>query len=339
MANKLQWGLIGTGRIAREFAASLAESSSGELAAIGSRSEQKANEFAQDFPATTHGSYEALLADPAVEAVYISTPHPSHSEWTIKAAEAGKHILCEKPIGLNAREAAASLEAARRHDVFLMEAFMYRIHPQTARLVELIRAKAIGDVQFIRAAFGYNAPFDLQSRVYNHTLAGGGILDVGCYCTSMTRLLAGAASGKEFEEPTAVKAVGIIGAESRVDEFALASLEFPNEILAEISTGVRINLDNNVRIIGTHGSIVIPEPWQPSRRGGFSKIILFKEGIPEEILIESPQRLYTLEADHVARLITEGQRQSPAMSWEDTLGNMRTLDAWRASIGFSYDWE
>ncbi len=338
MANKLQWGLIGTGTIAREFAASLAQSETGELAAIGSRTEQKAAEFARDFPATTHGSYEALLADPAVEAVYISTPHPSHAEWTVKAAEAGKHILCEKPLAMNFAEASASIEAARRNNVFLMEAFMYRSHPQTARLVELLRDKAIGDVQFVRAAFSYRMD-DPKSRALDHALGGGGILDVGCYCASMARLVAGAASGKEFENPTAVKAVGIIGAGSRVDEFTIASLEFPNQILGEIATGVRIVLDNNVRIVGTQGSILVPEPWQPSRYGGFSKIILFKNGIPEEVLIESPKRLYALEADHVARQIAEGRRQSPAMPWDDTLGNMKTLDAWRASIGLAYDWE
>src|SRR5437773_937364 len=124
MSTKLKWGLLGTGAIARKFAKGLLESKTGALVAIGSRSEHSARKFAEDFPAACHGSYEALLADPNVEVVYISTPHPMHAEWAIKAAAAGKHILCEKPLTMNHAEALAVVEAARRHDVFLMEAFM-----------------------------------------------------------------------------------------------------------------------------------------------------------------------------------------------------------------------
>ena len=332
MNNKLQWGVIGTGTIARKFATGLKQSKTGELAAIGSRSNHSALEFAKDFPASCHGSYEALLADPRVQAVYVSTPHPAHAEWAIRAAEAGKHVLCEKPLAMNHHEAQAMIDAARRHRVFLMEAFMYRCHPQTLRLAELIRQKVIGEVKLIRATFSFNFPFDPQSRLLNAELGGGGILDVGCYCASMVRLIAGAVSGKPFMDPSEVKGTGHIGS-TGVDEYAIASLKFPNAVVAQIAAGVQLELENNVRIVGTEGSILVPSPWvMNGNEAGFTKILVFKSHIPEEIVIESDRGLYALEADHVAEQIAQGHAQSPLVSWEDSLGNMRMLDIWRSQI-------
>ena len=156
MSSTVQWGIIGAGNIARAFARSLANSTTGRLVAVGSRSRQKADRFAAEFNVShAHGSYEALLADDHVQVVYVATPHPHHAEWSIRAAEAGKHILCEKPLALNHAEAMAVIEAAIRYDVFLMEAFMYRCHPQTAKLVELLRNSVIGDVRIIQASFGF----------------------------------------------------------------------------------------------------------------------------------------------------------------------------------------
>ena len=331
MDNKLYWGIIGTGGIAHRFAKSLLESKTGHLAAVGSRSEAAALKFAANHPCRSHGSYEALLADPEVKAVYISTPHPMHKEWSIKAAEAGKHILCEKPLAMNRTEAAEMIEAARQNEVFLMEAFMYRCHPQTAKLVELIRSGLIGEVRLIRATFSFAANFDLKSRLFARDLGGGGILDVGCYCASMARLIAGAATGKDFEEPLEINGTGQIGAESGVDEYAVASFKFPGGILAQLAAGVRLDLENNVRIVGTRGSILIPSPWTLGSEKGFLKMIIFKTGIPEEVVVETDRNIYALEADHVAEHLPA--RQSPAMSWCDSLGNMKTLDAWRAAIG------
>lgn len=330
MDKRLKWGIIGTGAIAHRFAKGLLESQTGQLAAIGSRSEQSAQAFALEYPARAHGSYAALLADPEVEAVYISTPHPAHANWAIRAAEAGKHILCEKPITMNHAETLAVVEAARKYDVFLMEAFMYRCHPQTARLVELIRTGTIGEVRFISAAFSFDAGTNLRSRLLSRELGGGGILDVGCYCASMARLIAGVATGAAFAEPLEICGTGMIGAESGVDEYAVASLKFPGGILAQLACGVRLRLENNVRIVGTDGSILLPDPWTLNRSQGFSKLLVFKAGIPEEIIVEGAHDVYAIEADHVADNIAN--RQAPAMSWADSLGNMKTLDAWRESV-------
>lgn len=337
MKTKLNWGIVGTGAIARKFAQGLAESKTGKLVAVGSRAEHSAEKFAEEFSVTAHGDYEALIADPAVKAVYISTPHPMHAEWALKAADAGKHVLCEKPLTMNRSEALAVVEAAKRNDVFLMEAFMYRCHPQTAKLVKLVRDKVVGDVQFIQAAFSFRGDFDLQSRLLNHELGGGGILDVGCYCVSMARLIAGAVAGKPFDEPVAICGMGRVGDQSRVDEYAVASLQFPGGILAQLACGVRLALENSVRIVGTDGAIVVPSPWGMGRGTGFSKILIFKNNVPEEVLVETGKDIYAIEADHVAEHLAA--RQSPAMSWEDSLGNMRALDLWRESVGMIYDFE
>jgi predicted dehydrogenase len=339
MTKKLKWGIIGTGAIARKFAQGLAESQTGALTAVGSRTLESAQKFAAEFfsPATAHGSYEALLADPEVEAVYISTPHPQHAEWAVKAADAGRHVLCEKPLALNHAEATGIVDAARRNNVFLMEAFMYRCHPQTLKLVELIREKVIGDVQMVQATFSFRADFDPMSRLFNRALGGGGILDVGCYCVSGARLIAGAAAGKPFEEPVVFVGTGCVGAESRVDEYAVASLKFPGGIVAQLAAGTRLNLENTIHIRGTGGSLIVPSPWVVTRGARFSKIIIFKNNTPQEVLVEVDRGIYAIEADHVAEHLH--LKQSPAMSWADSLGNMRALDQWRSAVGVVYDSE
>lgn len=342
MTEKLTWGILGTGNIAGTFAHGLASSQTGTLLAVGSRTQAAADEFAAqwDIPLPhRHASYEALLADPEVQAIYISTPHPLHAEWAIKAAEAGKHVLCEKPIGLNTAEAMTIIEAAQHNDVFLMEAFMYRCHPQTAKLVELIHSGIIGNVRVIQATFSFTTHFNLESRLLNNALGGGGILDVGGYCTSMARLIAGAATGKSFADPLHVTGAGHIGPLSRVDEYATATLTFPGPILAQLLTGVQLQAEDEVRILGTLGSISVPVPWLPGRNDGTSTIMVNKytEIQAQVVSIESEIGLYTYEADTVARYLAA--RQAPAMSWDDTLGNMQTLDRWRQAIGLVYDAE
>ncbi len=336
---QLAWGIIGTGRIAGIFADGLAQSQTGTLIAVGSRTQASAERFSQTWHVPrSYASYEQVLADKDVQAVYIATPHPWHAEWAIKAAEAGKHILCEKPIGLNHAEAMAIIEAAQRNDVFLMEAYMYRGHPQIARLIELIREGVIGQVRVIQATFAFHTGFNLESRLLDNALGGGGILDVGGYCVSATRLLAGAAVGKAFAEPTQVVATAQVGERSRVDEYTVASLAFPGGILAQLFSGVQVNGENVVRLFGSEGSLLLPDPWVPPA-GENTRIIVQRNDEPSarEIIIEHKAGLYATEADTVAAYLDA--RQSPTMSWEDTLGNMQTLDRWRAAIGLTYDSE
>jgi predicted dehydrogenase len=347
MSSKVRWGILGCGIIATAFARGLAHSVSGALTAVGSRHQESADLFGKKFGLEgdfCHSSYEALLANANVDAVYIATPHPSHAEWAIKAAEAGKHIFCTKPLAMNHAEASAIVEAARRNGVFLQEAFLYRCHPQTRRLTELIREGAIGRVRLIQAAYGFNGPDDPRSRLLDPQLGGGGILDVGCYPVSMCRLIAGAAMGGNFAEPVELHGSAHIG-ETGVDLCAVATAKFPGNILAQISTAVKLNQENVVRIFGDQGHIFVPAPWDPSRDGGSSRIFLHRHGesAPQEIVFEAPEKaesfLFASAAEHVASCLQDDESpatESPAMSWADSLGNMQMLDRWRAAVGLTY---
>jgi predicted dehydrogenase len=336
--NSLSWGILGTGRIAGVFAKNLPQSKTGTLAAVGSRTQISADRFGAEFGVPRcHGTYDALLADPTVQAVYIATPHPMHAEWCIKAAKAGKHILCEKPLTLNHAEALTVIAAARRHNVFLLEAFMYRCHPQTLKLVELLREKAIGEVRIIQASFGFHREFNPNQRLFSNELGGGGILDVGCYPVSMSRLIAGVALGQPFANPIDVTGSGHL-ATTGVDLWAVATMKFPGDILATLATSTQVQQDNALRIFGSEGSIIVSQPWGPSRDGGKTTILVERKGkSPQEIAINSPQPIYAIEADHVAAHIEN--RQSPAMNWDDSLGNMKALDRWRTAIGVVYQSE
>jgi len=343
MSERFRWGILSTGKIAGTFTRGVASSGLGRVVAVGSRALAPAQAFAATHgidAAHAHGSYEALLADPEVEAVYIATPHPQHVEWVIKAAAAGKHILCEKPLGINHAEGARMVQAARDHGVVLMEAFMYRCHPQTAKIVELIRSGALGTVGLVQATFSFKLDYDPASRIWANEAAGGGILDVGCYAVSMSRLVAGAVSGQPFLDPISVTGAGVLHPESRVDAYAAATLKFSNNVIAQVSTGVGLTQDNVVRIYGSAGWLLVPSPWVISRDGGSSKLLLHKAGAsaPEEIVIEAAP-LYALEADVFAAAVRAGLRDVPQMSTDDTLGNLATLDQWRAAIGLVYESE
>lgn len=340
----VKWGIIGCGAIAKAFATGLKECKTGKLLAVASRDQAKADQFAADNGAArAYGSYEAILADPDVNAVYIATPHPMHAEWAIKAAQAKKNVLVEKPFALNHAETMAMQEAALANNVMLMEAFMYRCHPQTAKLVELLKERVIGDVKIIQATFSFQSGFNPTSRLYSNDLAGGGILDVGCYAVSMCRLVAGAAMGKTFADPIEVKGVGGL-AETGVDAYAVGVLKFPGNIVATIATGVGINQENIVRIFGTEGRITIPNPWLASRNGpDTGKIIVNRNGEkePREYTVEATNTSFGLEADVFGNAVLAGQTQapSPAMSWGDTAGNIATLDRWREQVGVVYNQE
>ncbi|MCX6018014.1 MAG: aldo/keto reductase [Chloroflexi bacterium] len=339
----LKWGILGTGSIAKHFAAGVQHSHKGVLAAVGSRSHESADKFGDQFGIERrHDSYEALLADPEVEAVYIAVPHTLHAEWSIKAAEAGKHVLCEKPLGLNTAEAMAIIEAARENDVFLMEAYMYRCHPQTQQLLDLISSGVIGNVKLINATFSFQMGYNENHRLMANDLGGGGILDVGGYPVSIARLIAGAQLGKPFANPIKVTGNGRLNPNTGADEYAIASLEFEGGILAQLATGVLLNQQNVVTIYGDKGNITVTSPWVPSRHGGTTDIVVQRNGGPRELHeVHTEDWIYGIEADAVATAVEEGQHEaaSPAMSWADSLGNAQTLDRWRSAIGLVYERE
>lgn len=340
------WGILGAGSIARVFVNGLRFSKTGRAAAVASQTPERLNALADDFAIPKrYSSYAAMLDDPEIDVVYISTIHPMHAEWAIKAAAAGKHMLIEKPIGMNLAETQAMIDAAQQHDVFLMEAFMYRCHPQMQKLREVINSGVIGPVRIIRSVFSYYSAPSPTSRAYNKELGGGAILDIGCYPASMARFVAGAATGRPFLDPLSVKAAGKVSP-SGVDLYTAATLHFENDIIAEIIGGVAVSMPVETNIYGDDGMISVLNPWLPS-----SPVRGAKQPLPldtpfpsttievkprgsqsaEQIVVEADRDLFTYEADMVAAHITD--RQAPAMSWDDTLGNMRLLDTWRAEIG------
>ncbi|HWA86913.1 MAG TPA: Gfo/Idh/MocA family oxidoreductase [Opitutus sp.] len=333
MTEPLNWGIIATGTIARTFARGVAHSKSGRVVAVGSRTREAAGKFAAELGGLrAHGSYEALLADPEVRAVYIATPHPQHLEWVERAAAAGKHVLCEKPLAMTRAEAARAVEACRARGVLLMEAFMYRCHPQTAKIGELVRSGALGRVRLVQATFSFAAGFDPAHRLFNKALGGGGILDVGCYPVSLARLVAGAADGQAFADPVRVTGAVELHPESGADVYAAATLQFANGIIAQVASGVMLLQDNSARIYGTDGWLQVTDPWVPAREGGSVTMHLRRRGetTAEEIVVTTDEWLYGLEADAFAAALAAGKRDVPQMSTADTLGNMAVLDAWAA---------
>jgi predicted dehydrogenase/aryl-alcohol dehydrogenase-like predicted oxidoreductase len=340
----VRWGILGPGGIAKAFTGGVAGSRTGTLAAIATRDPGRAG-LAETFPgARILAGYDALLADPEVDAIYIAVPHPWHAEWAIKAAEAGKHVLCEKPLALTAFEADAMMHAARKAGTFLGEAFMYRLHPQTLKLVELIKSGVVGDIRMIKSSFGFAMPrFMPEHRLYANDLAGGGILDVGGYPVSMVRLIAGAAAGKPFAEPDKVAGVAHLG-QSGVDEWASALLHFPGGIVAEVSCSISLDQDNVLSIFGTKGRIEVPDFWFAggNRDIGLGRIDLIKaDGSRETISVNETRHLYSFEVDGAGEAILAGRQEFawPGMGWDDSLGTLRVLDKWRASVGLEYEIE
>ena len=323
-----RWGILATGRIAKTLADAVFASETGELVAVGSRTLAKADEFASNYEGlTAHGSYQDLIDDPDVDALYVATPHPQHAEWTIKALEAGKAVLCEKPMAVNHPQVMAMVQKASDTQTFLMEAFMYRTHPQTQRLIDLLRDGAIGEIRHIQASFGFHAPFNAERRLFANDLAGGGIMDVGCYPVSTARLIAG-------DEPERVSAHGRLG-ETQTDAFASALLHFPSGVAAHVVTGVQLGLDNSVSVFGSSGRIHIDHPWLCPTEWSFDLI----RGGERQTVAGDAKPAYVHEVDEVDRCLSLNLTQSKTMDWRDSLANARVLDQWRDAIGLEFDQE
>ncbi|MEM8738551.1 MAG: aldo/keto reductase [Planctomycetota bacterium] len=345
MSKTVAWGILGAGTIARAFVHGVGESDLARVAAIGSRSVDRARGFADKAglsDAECHGDYDDLLANPAVDAVYIATPHPMHARWSIRAARAGKHVLCEKPLAVNHSEAMAMVQAARDHGVFLMEAFKDRCHPQTDRLLKLLRDRAIGQVRMITVSFGFGGGDRIDhpdGRLFNPALAGGGILDVGAYPVQFARLIAGVATGRPFADPVEVRGAGHLG-ETGVDEWAAATLKFEHGLVAQVATALRAPLDNSCTIYGSAGRIHLPDPWLNSRdQAQPGQVIVYADGRSTTHDVPAQRTGFGHEVHVASRAILEGHTQSDAMTWDDSLGQAQALDAWREAIGLEYPCE
>ncbi|HLQ79610.1 MAG TPA: aldo/keto reductase [Brachybacterium sp.] len=331
-----RWAVLGPGSIARRFASQLPSSRDGVLVAVGSSSAERARAFADEFPLQAPGlvgDYAQVLASDEVDAVYVSTVHTAHAELSARALEAGKHVLCEKPMTPNAGTTMSLLDLAARSDRVLLEAYMYRFHPQTVRVLELVADGAIGEITHVDASFAFDTG-GRSGRLFDLETAGGGILDVGCYPMSFARFVAGAAQGRPVMEPTTIAGSGTLGA-TGVDEWATAELTFPTGMTASLRTGVRLADPQTATITGSRGVIRLSDPWG---LGEGTAIELDAVG-------EQPQRIeipaaaaYALEADALARAAREGA-EVPELTGENSLGQARALDQWREQIGLRYPFE
>jgi len=331
------WGILACGEIAHEFAAALKNCPDSVLHAVSSRDVKRAQAFADEYEAPrVYGSYEAMLADAEVEAVYIATLHPFHLEWIARCVRAGKHVLCEKPLTMNLRQAKQAKKLADDNRCLLREAFMYRHHPQTERVVELVSSGVIGKVRMIEANFCYNSGEQPESRLQSKALGGGAILDIGCYTMSFARLIAGRANGRLFAEPLELKAVGYLDPKTKTDMWTTAVMRFEGDILAQTTCALKMNRENVAVILGDKGRITVEMPWHCP---GTIRIELDEKGSVQEIAMPKLRPLFAYEIDS----FTNEMRGRPiaadavAMRFDDTLGNMKALDWWRAEIGLGYE--
>lgn len=308
----LRWGLLSTARINKALFPPLRMSSRNVLSAVASRDPAKAQAYAQEHNIPrAFGSYEAMLADPDVDVIYNPLPNSLHAEWTIKAAQAGKHILCEKPLANTVEEVDAMVNAAQKAGVVLMEAFMYRHHPQTLKVKELVESGAIGRLQTIRGSFTFSLSNEDDVRL-NASLGGGSIWDVGCYPISYARLIAGS-------EPLEVFGWQITGSRSAVDESFFGQMRFANGVYAQFDSGFRTPFRSHIELAGDKGTINIPMPFQPYEN---VKIIL-KAGDTEEVITIPGEHLYRGEVENMADAILDG---TPIrMSLQDSRGNVQTI--------------
>ncbi|WP_373356614.1 aldo/keto reductase [Pseudoroseicyclus sp. CXY001] len=334
----IRWGIIGPGGIAGNFATGLQGAEGAELAAIASRTAERRASFGDRFGVAEdkrYDSYEAMLADPEVDAVYVATPHPFHVQQGLMVIRAGKHLLCEKPAGLNAAEVQVLVEAAAEEGVFFAEGFMWLCHPQIARLAELVAE--LGGPVHIRATFGFSAGFNPQSRLYALELAGGAILDVGGYPISAARMIAGLAEGR-FADPVTLRGTGRLG-QTGVDEVAYALLGFASGVTAEVACAVARTMENTIRVECPGGAVTLTDPWVPGREVAPADTILIVEagGERREERIAAPKQLYAYEAEAASRAIEAGAAglSFPQMTPAGSIGNNLALDRWRAELGYA----
>lgn len=335
---KLNWGILGTGFIANIFAQNILQSSNNNLVAIASRDLQKSAQFAKKFNIPEfYDNYLQLIKDKKVDIVYIALPTVLHEEWIIKAAESKKHILCEKPFTLNFLEGEKALKIVKKSEVFCTEGFMYRFHPQTRKIIDLIKTNSIGKIHLIQSLFAWNSTNDSNSNNTLH-LGGGGINSLGSYCVSMSRLIAGLAQGKTFANPKKIQASGNIGLRG-IDEFSSAVLTFSNTCYANIYVSMQHGIQSQLYIVGDKGSLIIDDPWLPEKNSTI-KLQLNENNPGSEKFFSNPSNFssYFHEIEAISKCINRGQMQidSPGLSWDDTLGNMHSLSLWRKEIGLKY---
>ena len=311
MGLAVKWGIISTADINRKVIPGAQASPKVDLIGVASRVKARAEEYARQWEIErAYGSYESLLADPDIEAVYISLPNTLHCEWSIRALEAGKHVLCEKPLSRHVDEVEAAFDAAERTGYLLMEAFMYRHNPQTKRLKQLVDEGAIGELRLVRSTFSYGLYDEANIRLRTE-VEGGALMDVGCYNVSGSRLLGG--------EPTSVHGEAWFGP-SGTDWVFAGTLRFPGDVIATFDCSTAMTERDELEAIGSEGSLFLDDPWHCN----VPVIEVRRDDGVERIELERTDS-YRLELENLSDAIRgEGEL---LLGRDDAIGQARTLEA------------
>ena len=316
---RLRWGILSTARIADAVLHGIRASSNGDVVAVASRDADRAREWARarNIP-QVFGSYDDLLASGEVDAVYVALPNSLHTEWTVKAANLGKHVLCEKPIAVNATEVEEIIAAAEANRVKVMEAFMYRFHPQTALIKQLLDGRAVGDIKILRASFGFflRRPHDVR---WDKALGGGALFDVGSYCVNLSNFVAGSA-------PTAVTASAVWSLED-VDLTLTGTLEYPGGILGTLDCSFQTGVvaQQWFGVSGTEGLLGVQTPF--SIPDGVTTIRVDKadgETPPEEVRVPAANKYHLMVEDFADAVLND---RPVGFSLRESLANTQTIDA------------
>ena len=329
MGEKIRWGILSTGYIAHRFAEALRFLPDAELVAVGSRSEASARRFADQHRIPhCHCGYDRLVEDPDVDVVYVATPHPCHKEHILLSLEAGKPVLCEKPLTINAADTATVIQAARDRSLFLMEAMWSRFLPAVVRARELIAQGVLGELQILSADFGFRADPDPKGRLYNLELAGGALLDVGVYPVSLAFMI--------FGPPARTASIGHIG-RTGVDEQAGILLGYDNGALAVAYLTIRAGSPTEATLVGTrgilrmHAEVGLFRPW---------RLTLSLLGQSDQVIdLPYEGNGYHYQAAEVMRCLRSGQLESETMPLDESLAIIRTMDGIRAGWGLRYPME
>lgn len=327
MNTRFRWGILGPGNIAAKFAAGVAALDDQEVIAVGSRTQASADRFADRFDIPRrHVGYEALVADPNVDAIYVATPHSFHHDHTLLALRHGKHVLCEKPFAINAAQAQAMVDEARRQKLFLMEAMWSRFLPIIGEVRRLIADGAVGQVQMIQADFGFRASFNPASRLFDPALGGGALLDVGVYPISLAMMVLG--------QPDRIAALAALGA-TGIDENTGILLGFPGGEVALLATTIRATTLQEAILLGGNGSIRLHTPWWVG-----DTLTLQRAGHDPEV-IRRPYLAngYSHEAHEVAACVRAGKLESDVMPLDESVRIMSVMDEIRAQLGMKYPME
>ncbi len=330
----LGWGIVAPGAISRTFAESLRRHAAGRVVAVTGRSLERSRAFAAEFGGSAVATVDELVSDPAVQAVYVATPHPQHFEPALRVLEAGKALLCEKPMTVAVADTEALVATSRRLRVPLAEAYMYRSHPQVAWLQDVVRNGDLGRPVLLEAPFCFAAPFDPKGRLFAPELGGGGIFDVGGYPVSLALAVAAAASGS-LVLPT-LESAWAEKAPTGVDAHATATLRFPGGFVAKVSCAVMRDLGQVATLHLERGRVVLETPYlvDNQRHAVAARVRIARDGRPEESrVLTAAVDNYAAEALALAALLAGSQRAlelpAPFVSHAESLALARLLDAWR----------